>query len=89
MLSSTICSMLEVWTNGKRFGLQIQNLVSRIIATWINFLYLKFTELPLWPPREQFILTCQSCSISCIPPQVSLITKIKGEQTHSFKKFVF
>ena len=29
-----------------------QSTVSRIIATWINFLYLKFTELPLWPPRE-------------------------------------
>ena len=26
--------------------------VSRIFATWINFLYLKFKEIPLWPPRE-------------------------------------
>ena len=26
--------------------------VSRIFTTWINFLFHKFRELPLWPPRE-------------------------------------
>ena len=26
--------------------------VSRICTTWINFLYLKLKEIPLWPPRE-------------------------------------
>ncbi len=29
-----------------------QSTVSRIIVTWINFLYLKFKEIPLWPPKE-------------------------------------
>ena len=26
--------------------------VSRITCTWINFLYMKLKELPLWPPKE-------------------------------------
>ena len=26
--------------------------VSRIFTTWINFLYLKLKEIPLWPPQE-------------------------------------
>ena len=26
--------------------------VSRIFATWINFLYFKFKQFPLWPPQE-------------------------------------
>jgi len=29
-----------------------QSTVSRIICTWINFLYLKLKDIPLWPPRE-------------------------------------
>ena len=29
-----------------------QSTVSRIIITWINFLYVKFREIPIWPPRE-------------------------------------
>ena len=27
-----------------------QSTVSRIAITWINFLYLQFKQLPLWPP---------------------------------------
>ena len=34
-----------------RFGLSC-SIVSRIFATWINFLYLKLKEIPLWPPRD-------------------------------------
>ena len=34
-----------------RFGVSCST-VSRVFATWINFLYLKFKEIPLWPPRE-------------------------------------
>ena len=34
-----------------RFGIS-QPTVSRIITTWINFLFLKFKEIPLWPPIE-------------------------------------
>ena len=26
--------------------------ISRIFTTWINFLYFKLREIPLWPPRE-------------------------------------
>ena len=29
-----------------------QSTVSRIIITWINFLYMQMKEIPLWPPRE-------------------------------------
>ena len=29
-----------------------QSTVSRITCTWINFLYLKLKEIPLWPARE-------------------------------------
>ena len=34
-----------------RFGIS-QLTVSRIFTSWINFLYPKFMQLPLWPPRE-------------------------------------
>ena len=34
-----------------RFGIS-QSTVSRITCTWINFLYVKLKELPLWPPKE-------------------------------------
>ena len=34
-----------------RFGVS-QSTVSRITCTWINFLYVKLKELPLWPPKE-------------------------------------
>ena len=29
-----------------------QSTVSRIVCTWINFLYLQLKDIPLWPPRE-------------------------------------
>ena len=29
-----------------------QPMVSRIVNTWITFMYFKFKEVPLWPPRE-------------------------------------
>lgn len=32
-----------------------QSTVSRIINTWINFLYEEFKEIPLWPPKELVI----------------------------------
>ena len=34
-----------------RFNIS-QSTVSRIIITWINFMYLQFEELPLWPKKE-------------------------------------
>ena len=35
---------------GYRFGIS-QTTVSCIIVTWINFMYLQFKQIPLWPPR--------------------------------------
>ena len=29
-----------------------QATISRIIITWVNFLYLKFKDVPMWPSRE-------------------------------------
>ena len=34
-----------------RFGIS-QPMVSQIFTTWINFLYLQFQQIPLWPPKE-------------------------------------
>jgi len=34
-----------------RFNIS-QSTVSRIIHTWINFLFLQFKEIPLWPKKE-------------------------------------
>ena len=34
-----------------RFNIS-QSTMSRIIITWINFMYLQFKELPLWPKKE-------------------------------------
>ena len=34
-----------------RFNIS-QSTISRIICTWINFLYLKLKEIPLWSPRD-------------------------------------
>ena len=33
-----------------RFGIS-QSTVSRIFTTWINFMYLQFKRIPLWPPQ--------------------------------------
>ena len=29
-----------------------QSTVSRVVCTWINFLYLKLKEIPLWAPKQ-------------------------------------
>ena len=35
-----------------RFGIHVST-VSRIFITWVNFLYQKFKQIPLWPSRSQ------------------------------------
>ena len=35
-----------------RFGIS-QSTVSRVCITWINLLFVKFKEVPIWPTREQ------------------------------------
>lgn len=34
-----------------RFGIS-QATVSHIMITWMNFMYMQFKQIPLWPPRE-------------------------------------
>ena len=34
-----------------QFGIS-QSTVSRIFTTWINFLFIQFKQIPLWPPKE-------------------------------------
>ena len=30
----------------------LPQLLQELFSTWINFLYLKFNEIPMWPPRD-------------------------------------
>lgn len=43
-----------------RFGLSCAT-VSRIFTTWINFLYLKLKEIPLWSPRDVIASNMPKC----------------------------
>lgn len=45
------CGLLEI-DLAHRFGIS-QSTVSRILITWINFLYFKFKDLNIWPTKEQ------------------------------------
>ena len=45
------CGLLEV-DLAHRFGIS-QSTVSRILITWINFLFFKFKELSIWPEKQQ------------------------------------
>ena len=38
-----------------------QSTVSRIINTWINFIYLQFKQIPLWIPRDLTFLNMPKC----------------------------
>ena len=45
------CSLME---KDLAFRFQIsQSTVSRILITWINFLYFKFKDIPIWPSKGQ------------------------------------
>ena len=46
-----LCLRLMEQDLAYRFNIS-QSTVSRITCTWINFLYLKLKEIPLWPARE-------------------------------------
>jgi len=35
--------------------------ISRIFTTWINFLYLKLREIPLWPLKEVVVANMPKC----------------------------
>ena len=53
-----------------RFGVS-QSRVSRVFTTWINFMYLQFKQIPIWPPQEfvQAYCTCVTYSSSNTPLQ--------------------
>ena len=45
------CGLLE---KDLAFRFQVsQSTVSRIVITWINFLYFKFKDIPIWPSKQQ------------------------------------
>ena len=54
-----------------RFGVSVST-VSRICITWINFLYLKLKELPLWPKRES-VLSCMPACFKQLYPTTRVI----------------
>ena len=67
-----------------RFGIS-QPTVSRIITTWINFLFLKFKEIPLWPPIELVKVICQINLRIIMYPSTRVIldaTEIYIDQPH-------
>ena len=43
-----------------RFGVSVST-VSRICITWINFLYLKLKEIPMWPKKELVVSCMPTC----------------------------
>lgn len=43
-----------------RFGIS-QSSVSRLLITWINFVYLQFKEIPLWPPKALIVANMPTC----------------------------
>ena len=68
-----------------RFGVS-QSTVSRIFTTWINFLYIQFRQIPLWPPKEFVALTCQKSSKSSIllPESLLMLQKFLSS-SHPFQ----
>ena len=49
-----------------------QPTVSRIITIWVNFLYYKLKEIPIWPSREQVQLTMPE-EFLCLYPNTRII----------------
>ncbi len=63
-----------------RFGISTPT-VSRICITWLNFLYYKLKDLPMWPRRES-VLSCMPMSFKQLYPSTRVIidaTEIKVE----------
>ena len=49
----TLCSLRQGFSEehlGHVYGIS-QPTVSRIITSWLNFMYLKFSRVPIWPSR--------------------------------------
>ena len=41
--------------------------ISRIFTTWINFLYFKLKEIPLWPPKDVVVASMPKCFRNLYP----------------------
>ena len=54
-----------------RFGVSVST-VSRICITWINFLYLKLKEIPMWPKKE-LVVSCMPTCFKQIYPTTRVI----------------
>lgn len=59
------CNVLEK-DLGDRFGLHPSS-VSRILTTWINFLYHTLKQLPIWASREAVTKTMPACFMAHYP----------------------
>ena len=46
-----------------------QSTVSRIINTWINFIYLQFKQIPLWIPKDLNMPKCFKDKINIPSPE--------------------
>ena len=44
-----------------------QTTVSRIVTTWVNFMYYKFKEIPIWPSRQSVDYYMPDCFRSLYP----------------------
>jgi len=64
-----------------------QSTVSKIICAWINFLYLKLIDIPLWPPRELVQMNIPKRFQEKYPSTRVIIdaTEIFVDSYHSFK----
>ena len=63
---------------GDRFGISLST-VSRICITWINFLYIKLKEIPMWPKQE----SVHSCMPACFK-QLYPTTRVIIDATEIF-----
>ena len=63
---------------GDRFGISVST-VSRICITWINFLYVKLKEIPMWPKQD----SVRACMPSCFK-QLYPTTRVIIDATEIF-----
>jgi len=70
-----------------------QSTVSRIFNIWINFLYLQFKNIPLWPPKELVLLNMPKCLGRDIPAQELLWMlqkfSLSNQQLQNYNNCIF
>ena len=70
-----------------------QPTVSRIFTTWVNFLYYKLKEIPIWPSRGQVHLTMPE-EFLCLYPNTCIIIVLRkfsfrDQVIHLLNKLLF